>query len=137
MRTLAGFREHEHTADWELEVWAPDLPSLLEEAARGMYSLAGVHLHSKPRVTRELMLRSGDPERLLVNFLSELLYLAEQDGLGFDTFRLELCADVLQARLEGASIAGYQKEIKAVTYHNLQIQRTSTGGVSVFIVFDV
>jgi SHS2 domain-containing protein len=39
---VAGYREREHTADWELEVWAPDLPRLLEQAARGMYRLAGL-----------------------------------------------------------------------------------------------
>jgi len=26
-----GYREVEHTADWELEVWAADLPGLLEQ----------------------------------------------------------------------------------------------------------
>ena len=26
---LAGFRELEHTADWQLEVWAPDLPGVV------------------------------------------------------------------------------------------------------------
>ena len=37
-----GHREVEHTADLELEVWAPDMPALIEEAARGMYGLMGV-----------------------------------------------------------------------------------------------
>ena len=27
---MAGYREVEHTADWELEVWATDLAGLLE-----------------------------------------------------------------------------------------------------------
>ena len=40
----AGFREKEHTADWELDVWAPDLPALLDQAARGMYWLMGAQL---------------------------------------------------------------------------------------------
>ena len=34
----------EHTADWELEVWAEDLSGLLEEAAGGMYELMGVEV---------------------------------------------------------------------------------------------
>ena len=44
MQPEFGFREHAHTADWELEVWAPDLPTLLEQAARGMYAISGVQL---------------------------------------------------------------------------------------------
>ena len=41
METTAGYRELEHTADWALEFWAPNFTELLEQAARGMYSLAG------------------------------------------------------------------------------------------------
>ena len=41
MQPEFGFREHAHTADWELEVWAPDLPALLEQAAHGMYAISG------------------------------------------------------------------------------------------------
>ena len=26
-----GFRENEHTADWALEVWAPDFPGIIEQ----------------------------------------------------------------------------------------------------------
>ncbi len=45
----SGFREKDHTADWELEVWAPDLPGLLVEAARGMYWLMGARLEHGQR----------------------------------------------------------------------------------------
>ena len=62
------FRKVEHTADWELEVWAPDLPGLLEQAARGMYSLTSTHLDEKPRISRELELSAPDLESLLVAF---------------------------------------------------------------------
>jgi hypothetical protein len=52
--STAGFREIEHTADWELEVWAPDLPALLEQAGRGMYALAGVRLALEGRASANL-----------------------------------------------------------------------------------
>ena len=50
----SGFREREHTADWELEVWAPDLPGLLVQAARGMYWLMGARLQEGVRLQRTL-----------------------------------------------------------------------------------
>jgi len=56
MRPKAGFSERGHTADWELEVWAPDFPGLLAQAARGMYSISGVRLKEKPRQEREIHL---------------------------------------------------------------------------------
>jgi SHS2 domain-containing protein len=131
-----GFREIEHTADWELAVWAPDLMSLLTQAALGMFALSGTSLHAAPRQTCQLDLPATDPERLLVAFLSELLWLGERDGLAFDFFDLSLRAGRLHARLEGAPIASQSKEIKAVTFHNLAI-RQSESGLEANIVFDV
>lgn len=146
MERDAGFREHAHTADWELEVWAPDLPGLLRQAGLGMQALCGVRLKAGPRQTRTLSLDGLDAESLLVHFLSELLWLGEQEKLGFDQFELELSQqdDPLQpqhplhltARLNGAPMAGLDKEIKAVTYHNLAVRQTRNGLVA-RIVFDV
>jgi SHS2 domain-containing protein len=135
-RAVAGFREVEHTADWELEVWAADLPDLLEQAARGMYALAGVHLQDQPRISRRLSLQAGDIESLLVSFLSELLYNLELEGIGYDQFRITLDGLNMQAELCGAPLASINKEIKAVTYHQLAVHQTKSE-LSVNIVFDV
>ena len=132
----AGFREIEHTADWQLEAWAPELAGLLEQAARGMYSLTGVRLKSEPFIVRSFEISAKDAESLLVRFLSELLYIQEQEGLGFDGFELKLRDYNLAARLSGAPLASLGKEIKAVTYHNLVVQ-TNPQGLNVSIVFDV
>lgn len=135
-RQQAGFREVEHTADWELQVWAPNLASLLEQAARGMYTLARARLKDGPRQAVSLQVSGLDAESLLVAFLAELLYISEQNGLGFDQFQLELSGYELRAELQGAPLASLGKEIKAVTYHNLAIHQTAPG-LAVNIVFDV
>lgn len=133
----AGFRELAHTADWELEVWAPDLTTLLEYAARGMYTISGIRLREENRHTRSLELRALDAESLLVRFLTDLLWLAQQEGLAFDDFLFTLDPGwSLHVQLSGAPIASQDKEIKAVTYHNLVIRRTAEG-LAVNIVFDV
>lgn len=136
MENSAGYRELEHTADWQLEVWAPDYPGLLEQAARGMYHLSGARGQAGARVDRTFRLRSADPETMLVAFLAELLFYQEQDGLVFDTFNLSMEGEALLAELHGLPLAGLDKEIKAVTYHNLQLQHTQQG-LQARIVFDV
>jgi len=136
MRPKSGFSEREHTADWELEVWAPDFPGLLAQAAQGMYSISGVRLKEEPPQKREIHLTALDRESLLVRFLTELLILGEQEHLGFDVYQLALEGEQLSAVLEGAPIASQDKEIKAVTYHNLSIRETDQG-LMVNIVFDV
>jgi SHS2 domain-containing protein len=132
----AGFREVEHTADCELEVWAPDLPGLFEQAARGMSELTGTRLKAGPRLTRRVQLASDDPESLLVAFLEELRYLGETEGLAFDNFEIIITPGTLTARLGGAPFTGQTKEIKAVTYHKLAVRQTGQG-FEANIVFDI
>jgi SHS2 domain-containing protein len=132
----SGFREIEHTADWELEAWGPDLLVLFEQAARGMYTLSGARLKDGPRQRVTFELEFVDPEGLLVSFLSELLYYGEQESLGFEAYQLSLEEGRLRAVLSAAPLASIDKEIKAVTYHNLAVRRTERG-VEARIVFDV
>ena len=84
----AGFKEIEHTADWELHVWAPDMAGLLKQAALGMYSLTKVKLTQKPRERKEIRLPFIDRESLVVDFLTELLFISEDEGIGFDSFEI-------------------------------------------------
>jgi SHS2 domain-containing protein len=132
----AGFRELEHTADVELHVWGPDLPGMLEQAARGMYSLAGIKLKPEPVRTHHFELQVTDPENLLVNFLSELLYLIEIEDVGFDSFNIRVDGDTLHAELKGSPLESQDKYIKAVTYHDLKVHH-NPDGFEANIVFDV
>jgi SHS2 domain-containing protein len=133
----SGHRERPHTADWSLDVWAPDLPALLAEAARGMYELLDMQLSPGPRTSRKIqMLVTPDPESTLVAFLAELLYLDERDGVGFDRIQVKIEFGRLEADLEGAPVAAQSKEIKAVTYHNLAVRRVEDR-LETTIVFDV
>lgn len=139
MSANSGYREIEHTADWQLEVWAPDLPTLFSLAAEGMLALANVRIESSQQVNRKLHLKAGDLESLLVSFLSELLYLGEAQGLGFGRTDIVILPGQpveLRANLLGGQILEQAKEIKAVTYHNLEIRQVD-GLYRVRIVFDV
>jgi len=131
-----GFEEISHTADWSIRVWADDLAGLLVESARGMNWLAGAELADQPRVKQSFEAEGPDGESMLVAFLSELVYYAEQQNLGFDDFAIETKNDRLKAEIEGAPFKSLNKAIKAVTWHNLKIRETA-GGLEVEIVFDV
>ncbi|MBN2387363.1 MAG: archease [Anaerolineales bacterium] len=133
---LQGYEERAHTADWALRVWAPDLESLFAESARGMNALSGVQLADDPRVERTFDAAGPDSESLLVAFLSELIYFAEQEWLAFDTFDVRLAKGRLEVKMAGAPLTALSKAIKAVTYHLLHI-RESANGCEVEIVFDV
>jgi SHS2 domain-containing protein len=131
-----GFREIAHTADWELEVWAPDYFTLLEQSSIGMYKLMGVCLDKNITNQHSIKIPWSDQENTLVTFLSELVYICESEGLAFYKFEFSVSNNNLIIDLQGSPILSMEKEIKAVTYHNLKIE-TSLDELNVHIVFDV
>ncbi len=131
-----GFREVDHTADWELEVWAPDFAGLVEEAAAGMASLMGVRPASGPRSRRRLRVEGADREELLVAMLSELALLLESDGLAAVGLDVRELAGALTAEVDCVPAREVRTVVKAVTYHRLAI-RESADGLAVNVVFDV
>ena len=131
-----GVEEIPHTADWSIRIWADDLPGLLAESALGMNWLAGAKLADDPRIKKIFEAEEPDGESLLVAFLSELVYYAEQENLGFDDFVIEIKNDTLKVEMQGAPLISLSKSIKAVTWHKLEI-RESARGLEVEIVFDV
>ncbi len=130
------FEELPHTADWALRVRAASLPELFAEAARGMNTLSGAQPALGSRISRTFTSTAPDAESLLVAFLSELVFAAEQEKLVFDTFEVTVEVPQLHVELSGAPILSINKLIKAVTYHNLQIRPTDSG-FEAEIVFDV
>jgi SHS2 domain-containing protein len=119
-----------------VEVWAPDLEELLRCAALALYHLLGVkdvaHSREKQRFSVEL----GDEESLLVSFLNELLYFYQQDGCVLKDFVFTRDPDRLVVDGWCECLDGESAEIKAATYHRMDIQRTERG-LETIIVFDV
>jgi SHS2 domain-containing protein len=133
----AGFEELQHTADWALRVWAPNREELFRQAAIGMNALMGLKLQDEPVHKKvELYLLAEDDESLLVGFLNEILFYLEIERIGFEDFPLKLNGNRLIAELWGKPIRSIEKPIKAVTFHNLVVQR-GEDGLEARLVFDV
>ena len=135
--STSGYEEFDHTADWGIRVWAEDIYGLLLVSARGMFELLEAVRGSgrEARYSFDLKIDS-DPEKLLVDFLSELLYISEKDTVAFDKIFFSPQDNQIQETAFGYPITGQKKEIKAVTYHNLNVKRVGDR-VEAAIVFDV
>jgi SHS2 domain-containing protein len=133
-----GFEEIEHTADWALRIWGRDLADLLFNAAYGMSTLLVTNPTGIPLTHQEqIEIKAHDAESLLVNWLSELAYRAEAEGVVFAQFNMQhVTPTTLQAAVQGGHVPNLKKHIKAVTYHNLEILKTDAG-LEVTVVFDV
>lgn len=131
----AGFREVEHTADWALEVWAPDLGELIRQAALGLEALSGVEPNpgARPEPQR-VRLEAPDPETALVEFLNEILFLRDTRGVWFRPQKVSYAQGVVQAEGTAYPLGSVAKEVKAATYHNLRVERTPEGWRAVVVV---
>ena len=137
MSSQPHFSEVEHTADWSIRVGGATLPELFVNAATGMYSLVADLPSVKPAVTRAIEVKGVDAEALLVNWLNELIYHTEMDGEVFCEFHIESFEPThLRATVRAGRGIELKKQIKAVTFHNLQIVLTGDG-YEVTLVFDV
>jgi len=133
-----GFEEIEHTADLALRIRGRNLNDLLFNAARGMSTLLVANLTEIPLTHYEqIEIDAYDAESLLVNWLSELAYRAETEGIVFAGFELKNVTPTgLHATVRGGQVPDLKKHIKAVTYHNLEIIETPDG-LEATVVFDV
>ncbi len=128
----------EHTADWSIRVRAENLAQLFAHAARGLTMLMVENPQAaqgdEPRIVE---LAAYDAEALLVDWLSELAYWAESELLVAKQIDvIEIGDQYLAASIRVGKVQFLDKHIKAVTYHNLAINESSSG-FEVTIVFDV
>jgi len=149
MKKKKDFESVEHTADIKIRVYGTTLQELFTHALIGMFQSIGPHASdctieherlvckSLDR-TRSVEVDSPDREALLVDFLSEALYLSDiYDEAYLDCTIHELTDTHLKATIRGVPVTGFDVvEIKAVTYHDLAIKEID-GVWQTDIVFDI
>ena len=119
-RPFSGFKEVPHKADIALDVFAPNLPEMFINAAMGLYHILGIRKGTVDLEEIHIVLDDIDREGLLVVFLTELLYRVEE-GCVVNQFSITITENHLEADLNIAPILSRQREIKAITYHELKI----------------
>jgi SHS2 domain-containing protein len=131
------YEEVEHTADIAIRVWGQSLGELFANAAYGMASQLTEIEDVELTMQTEIELEAQDVEMLLVDWLSELLYLGEREDVAFVAFDIsEVTPHKLRAVARGGPIVQHQGHIKAVTFSELDVRETEQGYETI-IVFDV
>jgi SHS2 domain-containing protein len=141
LKEKRSFRILDHTADIGVVVKGRDLKTLFENAGHAFFHLLTDLRKVKPRVERRVEIGAESLERMMVDWLSELLYLHDVEGLLFKTFRVETVGkNGLKARVTGElfqeGVHVIKTEIKAVTYHQIRVARAE-GGWRARIIFDL
>jgi SHS2 domain-containing protein len=134
-----SFCETDHTADYALLVRGVDAIRLFQNAAAGLVHLMGPLMGSKkdPAIRRRVRLDGFDREDLLVSWLEEFCFIAETEMHILVDCNFGVLTDhCLEAEIVLRPVAGFQRMVKAVTYHDLTIRMTDAG-LETTIVFDV
>jgi SHS2 domain-containing protein len=130
----------DHTADIGLIIHGDSLQEVFVNAAAGLFSLMTDMDNIKPVIKQQIELSADDMESLLIDWLNELLYLLDANGVVFGKFEiLELTNNKLKAVCYGEKIDGrheIRREIKAATYHMLNLSKEGKG-YKAQVIFDL
>jgi SHS2 domain-containing protein len=131
----------DHTADIGLIVYGKDIQTLFENAGEGFFHLITDLKKVEDRVERRIELKGEGLERLMVDWLTELLYLHEVEHLLLKEFEVECAGEKgLKGMVRGEpfqdGIHEIKTQIKAVTYHQIEV-REDEKGWRARIIFDL
>lgn len=113
----------EHTGEVEVEIVAPTEEGVFGEALAAFADLVG-GADGGGAVRHEVELSAGDRALLLVEWLGELVFLAEVEGFVPERVSaLELSDGHLRATVEGRR-ARPPHLVKAVTLNDLEVERS-------------
>ena len=138
---MKRFEILDHTADTGLIIYGSSLKSLFQYAGEGFFSLITDLRKVKPRIERKIELEGECLERLMVDWLGQLLYLHEIEQLLFKEFMIESVGEnglkaVVKGEFFQEGIHLIKTEIKAVTYHQIQVKKRD-GGWKAQVIFDL
>jgi len=126
----------DHTADIMIEAFGPNYIQALNQAAMAMFHIMG---HAEPTTGFVVDVHASNREELVVYFLSQILSEAEAEEIvpcRVDILRYE--SDVPHIR---AKVWGEKKQprdaIKAVTFHELEVECHIIRGCRIRVLLDV
>jgi SHS2 domain-containing protein len=136
----ATVEEYEASGDLGFRAEGPDLPSVVAAVAQSLISALVPLEIIHERETRSLEISGEDEEEQVINFLNEVLFLVfghrwlprkVESLIWGETLKAELIGEPLDPQRHHI-----EREIKAVTYHNLLIIRTRNS-VTIDILCDL
>jgi SHS2 domain-containing protein len=124
------YEQTDHTADIGLKIFGNSLPDLFANAGYALCDTLTDISKVSPATKQIFRLQRDTTEELLVEWMGDLLYTFETEGLLFSRFNItSIDKNSLSAEAEGeffnSAIHTIKNGVKAVTYHKLKIEEKS------------
>ena len=135
----AGFELLEHTADVGIRARGATLEAAFEQATLGLAEVQGA-LAPGPGEPVPVQVAAADPGGLLVDWLNEVLWLAESRQAALAGVRVERVGDGTARGSVVLAAGGDAPDgtfVKAVTYHRLRVEPDPGGGWLAEVYLDV
>lgn len=120
------------------------LPSLFESAARALTEVMVDRRTVAGRVERKIEVRSPTVDRLLYDFLTELIVIKDVDSLLFKDFVVSIVSGReprLTCKMRGEEIDrarhALRNDVKAVTMHMFGVKKVKGGRWEATVVLDI
>jgi SHS2 domain-containing protein len=127
-----------HTADSRIRVSGSDSEELFNAALKALAHLLKEDTAGKKEAEKSISLVSTDQTTLLVDFLNQVLTLSQINReIYTDAIFEELADKSVKAKIFGEKVQKFDKDIKAVTYHEAEIKKSPEGGLETNIVLDI
>ena len=136
---MKNFEILEHKADLKVKVFGKTKKDLFENAMIGMLKAAKYQKKLKSQNSKvKIKIKSMDLPSLLVDFLSEILYLVETKKIVFEKVEFtKFKENEIEAILIGKPLKRMGVHIKGVTYHDLDIHQEKDKTWQATILFDI
>ena len=128
----------QHTGDAKIKVFGETKEALFVAALRGMNAILKAKGKREKAKVRKIVLQSADINMLLVDFLSEVNYLRQVNMEVYESIKIDQFSDTkLEGELSGYAVEELGEDIKAVTFHELDIKKNKEGVWETVIIFDI
>jgi len=130
-----------HTADLGIRVWGESIEELFKNAAYSMFDIMADLNRVELKKTMKVHIEKEELDELLADWLRNLLYKFNGDRYLLKEFKVEtIDTQGLKAKVKGEKLDlsrhHLKTEIKAVTYHGLEVKKADRGWEAQ-IIFDV
>ena len=137
------FLEDIACADAAFEAEGNTLEELFRDAATAAFEVMADTKTVKPLLTRQIVLENEALDGLLIDWLSELVFLKDSESLLFSVFEVNIRKNdvyLLKGVAKGEKIDrekhNLRSDVKAVTYHLLEVKKTEDKWVA-RVVLDI
>jgi len=127
-----------HTADVRMLIFGDSFQELFFNALLGMEKILGPIKTNEETDWRGFKVESLDTTALLIDFLSEILYLTQTHKEIYNQLEIKKLTETsIEGRVKGIKIEGFSEDIKGVTYHEAYVQQKSDGKWEALVIFDL